>query len=119
MSPCSAYAVALDAEKIITRPIPTSVATTEKSTVSGGAATYERTGTRSRVSSLVLRLRAFGAPLRMAALLLRTGGLPQRFDRRGKALAAIFGRLKHVKRRTARREQHDVTRFGNVPRFTH
>ncbi len=37
MSPCCAYAIALDAEKTITRPIPISAATEVKSTVSIGA----------------------------------------------------------------------------------
>jgi hypothetical protein len=38
MSPCSAYAVALDAEKTITSPMPTSAATAVNKTVSSGAA---------------------------------------------------------------------------------
>ena len=42
MSSWSAYAVALDAQKTMTRPIATSVATTAKSTGSGAAATDAR-----------------------------------------------------------------------------
>ena len=48
MSPCCAYAIALDAEKTITRPIPISAATEVKSTVSGGARVDARVQPASR-----------------------------------------------------------------------
>src|SRR5580700_6522773 len=84
MSPCCAYAVALEAEKTITKPIAISAATVAKSTVSSG-------------------VRA--DPRRVAALC--TGRLPKRCDRRRELLASILRRFEHIERRTARREQHD------------
>src|SRR5579863_9809835 len=104
MSPCSAYAVALDAEKTMTSPIPTSAATTAKSTASGAAATYDCTGARS-----LRRLRANAAPL-------RTGRLPKLRNRCDETLAAILGRAEHVERRAARRKQHNVTRLRKIAR---
>src|SRR5579862_5747756 len=83
----------------MTSPKPTKVATTAKSTESGGAATNERSGVRSwRERSLD----------RAIAALLRTGGLPQCIHGSRELLAAIFGRFKHVERRAAGREQNHV-----------
>src|SRR5579862_9179466 len=111
MSPCSAYAVALDAENTMTNPMPTSAATTAKSTVSGGAATYERTGARSS------RRRVAARGVAVAAL--RTGRLPQRGNGGDESLAAIFRRPEHVERRTARRQQHDVARNCDLAGCAH
>src|SRR5580704_6055191 len=102
MSPCSAYAVALDAENTITSPIPTSVATTAKSTASGGAVASPRTELRPRFS---------------VREELSTGGLRQRGDRRGETFAAVFGRRKHIEGRARRREQNDVAGRAQVARL--
>src|SRR5579871_2370650 len=96
MSPCSAYAVALDAEKTITRPMPTSAATAVNRTVSSGGRNVPRS---------------------VAALCI--GGLAQRFHRRSKSPAAVFGRGEHVERGAARREQYHAAGSGELARSAH
>src|SRR5580704_3799044 len=96
MSPCCAYAVALDAENTMTSPIPTSAATDVKSTTSNGAGAY--------AGNLA---RGFEPAARNVAKLC-TCRLPQCGNRRGEALAAIVGGGEHIERRAPGREQHDV-----------
>ena len=92
-------AIALEAEKIITRPMATSDATAEKEQRVGRLSDVRA----ARGSDARLRLRA---KHRLAA--------SQRVHGGGELLAAIFGRAEHVERRAARREQHHVAAAPRV-----
>ena len=94
----------------MTSPIPTSVATTAKSTASGGAARTSapaRDRPRRRAPSCG-RVSANGRTKHRPA--------PASGHRRGEPFAAVFGRRKHVERRARRREQHDVAGRTQVAR---
>src|SRR5579862_7306748 len=99
MSPCCAYAVALDAEKTMTSPMPMSAATAVKRTGSRGAGAYA--GGRGAASRCARSVAA-----------LCTGGLAQSLDRGRKPVATILRRREHVERRAAGGEQYDAAGHG-------